>query len=491
MGGASLLRCITEESKPLIATTCEPESTRALSRSHKLFCPNCMGLVQYNKGRVKSSYFSHVNLECEYIGSEPETPSHMKGKELLFGWLKSNFPTAYVEYEVHLPETGQIVDVYVRHNDGNYAGLVWAFEFQHSNISSTAWKERHELYRSAGIQDFWFLDKAKFMKFSSAKGADGARLRKDLEKTIFNETGLCYFLDLENAELTIDFNFSTQTSYVNIGRSKRVEQSLIYHDPEKHSAHLNKIKIRINQEFRFCVMVSNDFEKHMEQRLSFIVEHLRQAEADRIRQLLNERARDLIKFARESYGDGFANTFREIIPESKEELHDDVLNLDNSAFFAKYKSIVETSLSNLNEYASLKESTELVPRYLFKLANLTSFKMVKCLQEQGSLSLVDYLLAKYRDKISLVQYVYDKHKSVLDFLPTRRKDWINEKLGEISWELKTYAKEPDVIDYAIEYGDLKSIEEVENYIQQVDEKIVNYKPTFDPEDWDFEDNEDD
>lgn len=45
------------------------------------------------------------------------------------------------------------------------------------------------------------------MKFSSAKGATDARLRKDLEKTIYDETGLCYFLDLDTSDLTIDFDF--------------------------------------------------------------------------------------------------------------------------------------------------------------------------------------------------------------------------------------------------------------------------------------------
>jgi competence protein CoiA len=474
--GRLLLRCITEGDKSLIATTCEPESTRALSREHKLFCPNCKGVVQYNKGKVKRSYFSHINLECDYIGSEPETPSHIKGKELLYNWLKTKFPTAYVEYEVHIPETGQIADVYVKHNEGNLAGLVWAFEFQHSKIQTTAWEERHALYASAGIQDFWVLDKAKFMRFSNAKGVTaGARLRKDLEKTIFNRTGLCYFLDLETSELTIDFDFETRTSYVDIGRSKKVEQSHIYHDPENHSAPLDTMRIRMNQKYRHCVLVCADLEKLMEPRLRDIVEKLSQAEEVTIREELNKRARELIEFARESYGDDFVNRFKVIISENKEELRSDLLALDNDTFFAKHKPVVETSLSNLREYASLKKNTELIPRYLLTLAYSGDFNRVKYLQEQGSLSLEDHLRAKYKDRIFLVQYVYDKYKPVLEFFPTRRKDWVNEKLEEINWKLKTYAKEPDVIDYAIKYGDLNSTEEVDCHIQQVEEKIINYK----------------
>lgn len=53
-------------------------------------------------------------------------------------WLKALFPTAFIEYEVLIPETGQIVDIYVKHEDGKLAGLVWAFKFQHSKITSAA-----------------------------------------------------------------------------------------------------------------------------------------------------------------------------------------------------------------------------------------------------------------------------------------------------------------------------------------------------------------
>lgn len=88
------------------------------------------------------------------------------------------FPTPFIEYEVPNPETGQIVDVFMKHEDDNLAGLVWAFEFQHSKITSAAMKERHELFRSDGIQDFWILDKSVFMKFTTAKGATDARLNR-------------------------------------------------------------------------------------------------------------------------------------------------------------------------------------------------------------------------------------------------------------------------------------------------------------------------
>ncbi|MGF6354096.1 competence protein CoiA [Paenibacillus sp. 4624] len=399
--------------------------------------------------------------------------------------VEEKYSTASVEYEVHIPQTGQIVDVYVKHNDGELSDQIWAFEFQHSVISSTLWKERHELYVSAGIQDFWFLDKAKFMKFSSAKGVTDARLRKDLDKTIFDEIGLCYFLDLETSELIIDFDFKTEVSYLDIGRSKRVKQSHVYHDPRKHSAPLDDMRVRMNKETRYCVLVCDDLEKSMETRLVLILQKLKKAKETRIRRELNNRARNLIEFAQENYGYDFAYRFEEIIRESKSELQEDILAFDNNDFYIKYKPIIETYIANIKEYNSLKENPELIPRFLCTLTSMSDLRRVRYLQEQESLSLENYLKSKYREKLALVQYVYDKYKTTLDHLTTKRKDWINEMLGLIDWKLQTYAKEPDVIDYAIAYGALESSEVVDNYIQQVKDRIVN-KPILNLEDLKFD-----
>lgn len=90
----------------------------------------------------------------------------------------------------------------------------------------------------------------------------------------------------------------------------------------------------------------------------------------------------------------------------------------------------------------------------------------------------------------MVQYVYDNHKSTLEFLLTKRKDWNNEKLREIDWILLEDTKERDLIDYAIKYSKLESTEEVDKCIHLIEEKIVNFKPESFDWDWDWDDNDD-
>ncbi|MBW3216530.1 hypothetical protein KZC64_23505, partial [Salmonella enterica subsp. enterica serovar Javiana] len=126
----------------------------------------------------------------------------------------------------YIPETKQIADILVVHKE-ELEGVRWAFEFQHSPLLSTDWEKRHNLYETAGIQDFWILDRAKFMKFSQAKDITDARLRKDLETTIYNKTGLCYFLDLSTSELTIDFEFTTSYE-TRIIRRREIKTPYIY-----------------------------------------------------------------------------------------------------------------------------------------------------------------------------------------------------------------------------------------------------------------------
>ena len=126
------------------------------------------------------------------------------------------------------------------------------------------------------------------------------------------------------------------------------------------------------------------------------------------------------------------------MPASKEELENDVLNLDPDAFFANYESIVHKSISNFQELDTLRKSQELVPRYLSTLIYSSEFKKVNFSKSK------EHLKTKYSQKLALVQYVYDNHKSTLEILLTKRKDWINEKLREINWILLVDEKEPDL-----------------------------------------------
>ncbi|MGM0924671.1 MAG: competence protein CoiA [Bacillota bacterium] len=467
-----MFRCITEDNNTLIATTCEPESTRVLSRAHRLFCPNCKGVVQYNKGVVKSSYFSHVNLECEYIGHEPETPSHRKGKELLYSWLKTKFPTAYVEYEEPIPETGQIADVFIKHTDGDLKGIRWAFEFQHSPLTSTGWEERHNLYKSAGIQDFWILDKAKYLKFSTAKGHTDARKRNDLEKKIYSEVGLCYFLDLEKEELTIDFNFKIHSKR-NVYNRKRVVTDYTYHRPQDHAAPINKIRVRMNKEFKYCVLLYDEVEEQMNDRLIWIVKKLKREQEIQLEEELQLRIPEKKGFANTIYLDGEAHIARRFIEDNERDLAEDIRDLSDNDFFEKYKDLIDKLILNIQDFNALEKSQQLRHKLIVDLNHSWDIYKTSFLVAQATHSLEEYLTMKTQDKISLVEYAYNTYKDVFEKLASRHTELTNSALKNIKWFLVPYDKNPNALDYALVYHHCKTTEEIDQYVKQVLEKIIN------------------
>ncbi|MGX4585813.1 competence protein CoiA [Paenibacillus chitinolyticus] len=496
---------MTEDNKSLIATICEEKSTRSLSRADKLFCPNCGGLVQYNKGKIRSSYFSHKSVECEYIGSEPETADHRKGKALLYDWLKKNFPTAYIEYEVHIPQSGQIADVYVRHKEGKFTGMTWAFEFQHSNIPATDWELRHNLYESVGIQDFWFFDKKTFMKFSGARDHTDARRRSELEKTVYNKTGFVYFMDLESSKVTIDFEFTTRTSYSVIHGKKR-PQEFTYHDPKEHSVELTSLRVRKSVDFEYSALVCDSLEVKMERRLRYVYSLLVRKHRHELEKRYNAQLRILLPLTIDTYGQEFGKRLKSLlsdvngilsyrdwyIDEEDErfdkdlaDLKEDILNLGAEEFLIKHKQLVDVSLRNVQEYEELKESEDVSFKVLTKETYASSLTNVSFLKAQGTSSLKEFLLSKHHDKVVLVEYVWQNHRDTLEALTKWRREFVNDKLSEINYRLRTWEQKPTALDYAMEYRGLHSVVEIDDSVQQIKDKILNYNPFSEEPDWEI------
>lgn len=81
-GVVVLLRCITASKETLISTKCDAKAVAKLVKNHQLFCPNCGGNVIFKKGAVNTPHFAHRMAECNYVGHEPETKSHRKGKTI-------------------------------------------------------------------------------------------------------------------------------------------------------------------------------------------------------------------------------------------------------------------------------------------------------------------------------------------------------------------------------------------------------------------------
>ncbi|MGE6379562.1 competence protein CoiA [Peribacillus muralis] len=470
-----MIRCITSEKETLIASNCEVDSTKKLSKEKKLQCPNCQSTVIFKPGNVYRSHFAHFNSECVVTNYEPETPSHHKGKKILIEWIRKNYPDAEVEYEVYIPETKQIADVFVIHSGEGMEGIRWAFEFQHSPLSSKDWENRHELYQSVGIQDYWILDKAKYMKFSTAQGITDARNRKDLETAIYNKTGLCYFLDLNTSELTIDFEFITSYETRNVRGIER-RNPYTYHSPIQHSIHLDQVRIRMNEEFKHGVLIYPGIEGRMEPRLSYIIRKLRR-EKERQEELeIQEKALEKKTFAEKEYGKEKTDIIWEFMKTNKEALTEDVRYLQPQTFFEKYYEQIERLLVDIHELNRINNSEDFTKKILASLIFESELYELSLLNEQGILSLEEYVMAIHQDTVSLVTYVYETYKEELEKLASMHPKHIERELNKINYSLTVWESNPTAVDYALKYRRLETVEEADECMKQIRDKIINYNP---------------
>ena len=142
------------EGRPVIAEGIDLAQLKHWSQRNLLYCPNCRGVVHMRGGPEKRTqlHFAHQKGECSW-STESETVRHLRGKIVLAGWLRKQFPQASVSLEKRLPEPNRIADIFVTHADGRQ----WAFEFQCAPLNIDEWRLRHAAYRKANIQDTWII----------------------------------------------------------------------------------------------------------------------------------------------------------------------------------------------------------------------------------------------------------------------------------------------------------------------------------------------
>lgn len=130
------------------------EQLRSWSQERLLYCPNCRGSVHVRGGPEKHAqlHFAHQRGECAW-STEVESVRHVRGKLVLAGWLREQFPRAEVSLEKRLPEPNRIADIFVSHPDG----ACQAIEFQCAPLDLEEWRHRHNAYRGAGIVDTWVI----------------------------------------------------------------------------------------------------------------------------------------------------------------------------------------------------------------------------------------------------------------------------------------------------------------------------------------------
>lgn len=117
------------------------------------YCPSCQSPVRFKKGQIKCWHFAHIAGKQEYCHVENESEEHLFLKAQLYKTLSKNHS---VEIEKHLPETNQLIDVFVSPR------LV--LEVQCSSLSRRKWAERSLRYQEQGLHVIWLLGKKLWLK---------------------------------------------------------------------------------------------------------------------------------------------------------------------------------------------------------------------------------------------------------------------------------------------------------------------------------------
>ncbi|AYV67624.1 hypothetical protein C2I06_12515 [Niallia circulans] len=467
-----MIRCVTE-GKSIFASECEDEATRVLSRNGELLCPNCLKKVRYNNGPIKGAYFSHLpKAECVVTNYEKETKQHLQGKDILYKWLISRFPNAKVDLEVYIPETHQIADILVTHTSGKLKGSVWAFEFQHSSLSSKDWLDRHNLYRAANIQDFWILDADVFLLYSNSKDLyiQKARRRKDPVETIFNTTGFCYYLKLDNLEVTIDFSFRYEDirGEDRYGR-KFPPQEYKFHSPLEHSCKLTDIKFLYNEEFKYSSMTYTEIINGSNIRFDTMIRKFEKKKQQKWEDELQVRARSKKEFLEKKYGENFSSYMWSFMKANREDIKYDVYELSEEEFVTKYEKYAVKLQNFGEEILKMEERKTTNHNIILELYEKKEILKITFLEEQHSVE--DFYSNKYSKQIDIISYVLSEYDSLFEELISLNPKVISNLLNDINWRINPYKSNPTKFDYAFEYRRFETKEEVDDLISEVKKRL--------------------
>ncbi|MFB8426436.1 competence protein CoiA [Priestia megaterium] len=486
-----MLKCIDEHNNILDASRCNDSATRQLSDDKKLFCRFCNSIVIYKNGTKVKAYFAHTKkIECPTYGAE-ESEEHEQGKEIIYEWLKNQYPDAFIDYEYHIKATNQVADVYIEHKQGNLKGLKWAFEFQHSTLIESKWKKRHELYKQAEIQDFWILDEDIFLSESNAIGVKdtGGRNNGGLDNDIFKETDLCYLLNIESNILTIDFKFKNVSKNVKTKQGTK-SNSYRYHNPPNHSFNINNVKIEVDKETSYAFLTFDKVEDDLKEHINTtVLPRLKRRLHNKLAKQLEEQTSKIKKYAETLYNSGEVEIIMSFIKENQEQVEEDIRNLENEAFFNKYGDYFNRVFNYYKEIRTLGESNELAKRLLCKRISYKEVEKISFINELGENSLEAHFSEKLANEIDIVNYAYNEHKEVLETISKYQQKRLNEKLYKIKYDLvinnlgcPEAMQTPSAMNYALGFYECKNTTEVDNYIEEIKDKVI-IKP-MKPISWD-------
>ncbi|MCR8964121.1 competence protein CoiA [Brevibacillus halotolerans] len=144
------------------------ESLKKMNRNQGFVCQSCLKKVvlAWAANPKTAPHFRHnpKNIDCD---QNDESIEHAKGKELIYQYFIKKYKDIAEEIDIehHIPQTGQIADVYIKFKNGQE----WAIEYQRSNMSLDTLIRRRELYAKANIRDIWIVGEnlAKIQKDDS------------------------------------------------------------------------------------------------------------------------------------------------------------------------------------------------------------------------------------------------------------------------------------------------------------------------------------
>lgn len=145
-----LIAC-TEQSQKFISYEYTREALLQYRQQTKFYCPQCHQPVRLKIGTINIPHFAHVsNAACDQLFSEGESVLHLKGKMLLFEWLKGR--GHIIELEPYLSKLAQRPDLLLKNMD-----KFTAIEFQCSTITHEKWRERTKGYLKEKIDVVWLF----------------------------------------------------------------------------------------------------------------------------------------------------------------------------------------------------------------------------------------------------------------------------------------------------------------------------------------------
>lgn len=481
-----MFKVINIENKEILyAKKSEEAAIRKLYEEKKLKCPCCGGDVIFKCGDKMITHFAHKsNPECPFNEYESETYAHLKGKQILYNWLIDKFKEATVEMEVFIPETGQIADIFVHIPQTEKTPEVsLAFEFQHSSLSEEVWRRRSSLYNEAGIIDFWILDAKKFINYSRARGWNHARNHSKLGDTIFNHTGFTYFLNIENEELIVDFEFGYRYDSVNAnGRIRRAEYKV--HEPQEHHDSLKNFNIKYISKYHIAFLNSDKLSEGIIAKVKRIKSRLEALEQRQLEEFYENKQSDLVLLLEkneEINTDAISYISSFIIKNTEKN---DFIDTENSELCLRFKEQIKLINYYYLEYrkaASMNEELSLQQRILKEIWYFNDIFNSDLISWGNAKNIFDIFSEIYKEDLHRIKYVYETHYETLEKLTKYRYKYVDNILENIKGSIRLYSEVKNPLEVALKFKRYESFEDIDSIINQINYGFEEHKKKIEDE----------